>query len=191
MLSWSDILDISIIAILMLLGYVYLLGRIRKARAGASLELEPVFQKYGFAKPPPPKPGGVTGWLAKRLGTGSGVWAGTYRKRAFEVSLFVPRGITQDIALSIRTQNRTGKTIGFKLYEKGKMEDNALSDIHARLDRLGMYSVLWRDSALGQWALFGVYKDNVSYILPGSLLSKDSFLESLDIICDTMDRLGI
>ncbi len=191
MLSWSDILDISIIAILMLLGYVYLLRRVRKARARASLELEPVFQKYGFAKAPQPKLSGVTAWLAKHLGTGGSVWAGTYRNRAFEVSFFVPSGITQDIAVSIRTQNRTGKTIGFRLYEKGKMEDNALSDIHARLDRLGMYSVLWRDSALGQWVLFGVYKDKVSYILPGSLLSRDSFLESLDIICDTMDRLGI
>ncbi len=176
----------------MFLAYFYLYNRMKKAKEKAYSELAPFFSEHGFAKPPQPKLSPLEEWLARGLGVGSGTpFAGDYRGRRFEVSFFVPRGLVQSIAVLIKTPNRTGKTISFRLYEKERMEENSLSQIHKRLEALGLYGVLWRDSGFGQWILFGVYRDKVTYILPGTLLTRANFIESLDIICDTLDLLGV
>jgi len=137
-------------------------------------------------------------------------WKGTYRKRGFDVRILriISSSESSDVAVCIRTPNRSGKKIDFYLDEKQKMENNKLGDIYEKLDRMGAYRLkLFLDGRMnlgwrvrkGPFAklfrqdiwLFEINEKEVNFRLQSFLINEKNLKESLDIICDTMDRLGM
>ncbi len=161
-----------IIPIAVLLFFV-LSAEAKKSKDTAASSIEPVLQKNGFAK----------------VATG---WDGAYRGRDFNIQLFTPSGLGQSVGLSIKTPNRSGRDPKMIFDSKERMVAAGLEDIYQRIDKLGMYSILWRSTRFdGQWALFNITNERAAYILPGSILNEETFKESLEIICDTLDRLSV
>ncbi len=185
--------------------FYYVVTGMEKSRKKAIKAVEPFMQKNGFVKyirkvfsiiPVP-----------KILGPAPG-WKGTYRNREFNIQLFFPSGLVENVALRIRTPNKSGAAVPIVLNNKEQMERCGLGDIYNRLDKIGMLSKFWRRRGgkasfgtlidivsnrgkLTPWVLFNLGKKQAIYILPGSILTKKTFKESLDIICDTLDRLAI
>ena len=103
---------------------------------------------------------------------------------------FSSRGIG---ALALRTANNGKKAIDFSFDDREKMESSGLGDIYHRLETMGMYGV--RDGAAwvkyGPWNLFLINETEAILGVPATLLNETSLIESLEILCDTMDRLKL
>ncbi len=171
--------------------YFAVYEKLLRAKSDALGSIGPALQKNGFVKIPDYKE----------------AWKGTYKNREFTVVLFSVGSLFEDVAVQLTSPNRTGGFVSIVLNSKKDMEAYKLGDIYERLDRIGLLSQIWRSGGSrvdfgtilemaankegkAPWVLFNIDDKRASYILPGSLLNEKSFIESLDIICDTMDRLG-
>lgn len=196
---------LSILFGLLLPAIVYFtVTRMETSEEKALMSIEPYLRKNGFVKytrkifdkiPAPkildPAPG----------------WNGIYRGRDFTIELFFPGGLLEAVALRIKTPSRSGAPVLIVLNNKEEMEAHRLGDIYNRLDKIGMLSQIWRSggevtlgtlvgiatskAGIGPWELFNISNEQATYILPGSILNEETLKESLEIICDTLDRLAI
>jgi hypothetical protein len=196
---------LSILFGFLLPALIYLaLTRIETSEEKALMSIEPTLKKHGFVR--------YTRKIFDKipvpmvLGPAPG-WSGVYRGRDFTIELFFPGGLFEVVALRFKTPNRSRAQVSIVLNNKEQMDANGLGGVYNRLDRIGMLSQIWRGAGrrglaimadiaankegMAPWVLFNIGNEQAIYILPGSILNEETFRESLEIICDTLDRLAI
>ena len=181
-------MDVIVLAgIFWLAGLIFLplwAESILKEDKNAINEIEHIIRKHGFIKTSPKK-------ILSFLTAESNTWYGTYRGRNFSMEFFYYSGrslIGERFALRIITLNASGQGTWIATDNKDEMYKAGIGDVYKRLHGIGIYPVPLVWIPLGQ--LFGIHKDIIRFILPGSLISAKNIRESLDIVCDTLDLLN-